>query len=195
MKKYAIAVIICVFPALTLTLTGCGGGGGGGSAPVTKAVAKLYLFGNMSSPASFGNMSSNAKIATVRTTMTVPSGVMLNYSSAPGATSGLCILRKGVIVPSGKVQVSAADFNLSTFDIASRILTVNMVNNGRVQLKSSTTGNGVEFAALNLTLAAPGVTPSAIPLEDQNATIGEELPDLSLAYLPGRKINFLTSFQ
>jgi hypothetical protein len=191
-----------------LTLAGCGGGGGGGGpAAVTKAATKAYLFGNMSSPASFGNLSSSGKIASIQTSMAIPTTeAMVNYSSAPGATSGLCVtranavagnclLRDGVIVPSGKVLVSASDFVASTYDIASKTLTIRMTNFGRVPLKSSITGNGTEFATINLTLVKAGVTPSTMPVVDLVPTIGEELPNLSTAFLLGRKINFVTTYQ
>jgi len=199
-------VMISAFAVLTLA--GCGGGGGGGgAASVTKAATKAYLFGNMSSPASFGNLSSNARIASIQTSITIPTTeAMVNYSSTPGATSGLCamranagagqcILRDNVIVPSGKVLVSASDFIASTYDIASKTLTVRMTNFGRVPLKSSTTGSGTEFATINLTLVKAGVTPATMPLVDLVPTIGEELPDLSTAFLVGRKVNFVTTYQ
>ncbi|HEY3307023.1 MAG TPA: hypothetical protein VGJ93_01085 [Desulfuromonadaceae bacterium] len=196
MKKKILAVTLTVFSALTIS--GCGGGGGGGGAiapaTVTKAVTKVYVYGNMSSPASFGNLSSNARIATVQSKMSLPAEVMVNYSSAPGATAGLCFLRKGVIVPSGNTLLSASDFSFSTFDIASRVLTLNMINSGRQRLKTNTNGNGVEFATVNFTLTTPGVPSGLIPLFDQAAAIGEEMPDLSLAYLLGRRINFVTTF-
>jgi len=207
MKNYfATGVMISAFAVLTLA--GCGGGGGGGgAASVTKVVTKAYLFGNMSSPASFGNLSSSGKIATIQTSMAIPTTeVMVNYSTTPGATSGVCvmranavagqcILRDNVIVPSGKVLVSTSDFVASTYDIASKILTVRMTNFGRAPLKSSATGNGTEFATINLTLVKAGVTPSTMPVIDLVPTIGEELPDLSTAFLTGRKVNFVTTYQ
>ncbi|KAB0672412.1 hypothetical protein F6V30_07575 [Oryzomonas sagensis] len=186
MKKYVTTTMISVFFALTLA--GCGGGGGGGGS-VTKATTKAYLF---------GNMTSTSTVVTIQTTMNVPSGVLVNYSSTPGATTGLCPLRKGVIVPSGPVLASSSDFNLSSYDIGSRVLTISMVNNGRVPLKSSTTANtgtGVEFATINFTLATAGAVPASMPLVDPAPTVGQELPGPILSLLPGSKINFATTYQ
>jgi hypothetical protein len=189
MKKYLIAVITCAISALALT--GCGGGGGStppaAPAEATKAVAKVFLFGNVTS--------SSTIVATVQTTMTVPSGVMVNYSSVPGATSGLCRLKAGVIVPSGKVLVPVSDFDSSTFEIASRKLTVNMVNSSRLPLKSSATGSGAEIATISFNLASPGVTPT-MPLKDALATIGmERLDTHDVLVAPGGMINFDAKFQ
>jgi hypothetical protein len=199
------AFILSAFAVLTLFGCGGGGGGGGASAPATKAITKAYMFGNMSSPASFGNLSSSGKIASVRTNMAIPTTeVMLNYSSITGATSGLCvmrvnavagdcILRDGVIVPSGKL--SASDFAGSRYNIATKTLTISMTNGAGVPIKISTTGNGTEFATINFTLVKAGVTPSTMPVIDQVATIGEDLPNGDMVFLPGRKINFQTTYQ
>lgn len=179
--------MICFFSALTLA--GCGGGGGGGGGgSVSKATTKVYLFGNITS-------ASNV-VATVKTTLNIPSGVLINYSSAPGATSGLCILRKGAIVPSGPVLVSASDFSGSTYDLTSRILTLNLANFSRVALKSGASGNGKEIATINFTLATPGSTPSAMPLQDSLAEIGQEvLSTHDTSYPPGSVTNFVTTFE
>jgi hypothetical protein len=208
MKNYlATAVMISAFAVLTLA--GCGGGGGGAPAAVTQAVTKVYLFGNMSSPASFGNLSSNCRIASVQTSMTIPQEVMLNYSTAPGATSGFCvprslaasgqcILRDGIVVPSGKVLVSPSDFTPTyDFDTTSgkRTLTISMLNNGRNLLKTNSIGNGAEIATINFKLVKAGTTPAQMPLSDLTPAIGEELPDLSTAFLVGRKVNFVTTYQ
>ena len=189
MKRYILTAVTGLFSVLALA--GCGGGGGGGSSPATKAVTKVYLFGNITS--------ADKIVATVQTTMNVPSGVMLNYSSVPGATSGLCTLRKGVVVPSGPVQVSPSDFSASTYDIAGRVLTVRMVNNGRLPLKSSSTdngGKGTEIAMINFSLATPGGTPSMMPEEDLVPTVSQEallVHDVTLS--PGCKISFATTYQ
>lgn len=194
MNKYLVMTILAV---ISLSgLAGCGGGGGGGGGGVaTKAATKVYVF---------GHMTSIGRLSTVQTTINVPDSVLVNYSSAPGATSGLCILRKGVIVPSGKVLATASDFNLSTYNISSRVLTVFMVNNGRLLLKSSTTGNngkGEELATVNFNFATPGVIPTAMPLADAFATISQELPGTlpadppSVSALPGSTINFETTYQ
>lgn len=192
MKK----ILLIGFLLTALITSGCGGGGGGGAAPpVIKAVTKVYVYGNMSSPASFGNLSSNGRIATVKARMTLPAEIMVNYSSAPGVTAGLCFLRSGVIVPSGNTLLAATDFSFSTYDIASRVLTINMLNSGRLALKTNTIGSGVEFANVNFTLSTPGIPATLMPLTDLAADISEEMPDLSLAWLQGRRINFSTSYQ
>jgi hypothetical protein len=204
MKKYIVkTVMISTF--VVLAFTGCGGGSK--SAPVNKSVAKVYLFGNMSSPASFGNMSSSGRIVTVRTSIAIPTAeVMVNYSSAPGATSGLCvtranalpgdscILRDGVISPSGSVLLPASAFDGSTYNIGSKTLTISMRNNGMQPLKITSSGNGTEFATIILTLVNAGVIPTTMPEVDLAPKIGEDLPDGSTAFLPGRKTNFLTTY-
>jgi hypothetical protein len=186
MRKYITKTMICVFSAFALA--GCGGGGGGGSSAASKAISKVYLFGNITS-------SSNI-VATAKTTMIIPTSVLVNYSSAPGATTGLCKLRKGVLSPSGTVQVSASDFDSSSYDIASRVLTINMVNNGRVALKSSASGKGAEIATINFTLATPGITPTTMPIMDNLAEVGQEtLATHATSYPAGSKTNFDTTYQ
>lgn len=185
MKKYIKPAIICIFSALALV--GCGGGGGGGGA-VSKAVTKVSLFGNITSASNI--------VATVSTTLNIPSGVMVNYSSAPGVTTGLCTLRKGVIVPSGPVQVSASDFSLSTYDLDTRVLTLNLVNNARIALKSGATGTGKEIATINFSLATPGTLPSSMPLKDTSALVGQEsLATHDTSYPAGSETNFETTYQ
>lgn len=185
MKKY-LSASICALSLVAMAACGGGGGSGGTSAaPVTKAVTKVYLF---------GTMSSNSKIATVQTTMIVPLGVMVNYTAPVGATAGIYPLKKGVIVPSGPVQVSTADFSASTFNIATRALVVSLFNQGGVPLASNTLGNGAEIATINLNLTTPGVT-APMPLQDMLASVGQDRPGISLAYLTGCTVNFVTTFQ
>lgn len=189
MKRYIVAALICALSALTLT--GCGGDGGGTTpttptTPATKATTKVYLF---------GALSSNSKIATVQTTIIVPNGIMVNYTSPPGATSGIFPLRKGIAVPSGPVQVSATDIS-GTFDIASRKLHINLFNNptNSVLLKSSSSGIGEEIATLNLTLASPGVQP-LIPALDTLVMVSQDRGGNSVNYLSGCNTNFVTAYQ
>ncbi len=185
MKKYVTTTIICIFSALALA--GCGGGGGGGGG-AAKATTKVYLFGNITSAANI--------VGTVRTTLNIPSGVLVNYSSAPGATSGLCKLRKGVLVPSGPVMVSTSDFNSSSYDIASRVLTLNLVNSSRVSLKSGSSGNGKEIATINFSLATAGNIPTSMPVSDSLAEVGQEvLSTHDTSYPTGSKTNFVTTYQ
>jgi hypothetical protein len=186
---------IRVLAGLTVAaLYGCGGGGGGGGATlVSKAATKVYLFGNITGAGKI--------VASVKSTMNVPDGVLINYSSTPGATSGLCKLRRGAVVPSGPVKVSGMDSNdtFGTYDIGRRLLTINLVNISQDFLKSSTTANngaGMEIATVNFTLVTPGVTPAAMPLKDSAAEIGQFIlspPDLS--YPAGNEINFSTTYQ
>lgn len=189
MNKQLMALIICSFSVLTVC--GCGGGGGGAAAPpaATKAVTTVSLF---------GAMSSSSKIATVQTTMTVPSGIMVNYSSAPGVNSGTFPLRSGAVVPSGPVQLASADIS-GTFNTVSKKLTINLFNNPSrsLDLQSSTAGNGAEVATLNFTLASPGVTTS-LPAEDPTAIVSQDRStpqNINLGYLNGCKVIFSTTYQ
>ncbi|AJE03775.1 hypothetical protein [Geobacter pickeringii] len=207
MEKYISAAIGVALTALAVT--GCGGGGGGGGgaaapAAVTRATTKVYLFGTMSSSGKFNNISTTSTIATVSTKLNVPSGVLVNYSSAPGATSGLCILRPGVLVPSGPVRVATTDLT-GTYDIASRTLTVSLINSpgqNQVALKTSSTGTGAEIATINFSLATAGVTPSSMPLQDLSPSVGQYRqllthPPTTLdnIYLTGDTVNFATTYQ
>jgi hypothetical protein len=206
-NNFATAVMINVIAVLMLA--GCGGGGGGGATATTQAATKVYLFGNMSSPASFGNLSSSCRIATVQTSMTIPPEVMLNYSTAPGATSGFCVprslatpgqclLRDGIVTPSGKVLVAPSDFT-PTYDFdtstGKRTLTIFLLNSSRYLLKTNSIGNGSEIATINFKLAKPGSTPAQMPLTDPTPTISEQLPNLDVVPLQGRKVNFVTTYQ
>lgn len=188
MKKYLLMAITCLFSAMSLTGCGGGGGGGGNTTPAaTQATTKVHLF---------GTMSSNSRIATVQTTMTVPSGIMVNYSSPAGSTSGTFSLRRGAVVPSGSVQVASADIS-ATFDTASRKLSVSLVNQGRLPLRSSTTGRGEEIFTIFFTLASPGGT-VPLPGEDALVSVGQEKQTPSgpaVDYLTGCSINYLTTFQ
>jgi len=187
MKRVQIGVVISALSALTLA--GCGSSGNPSAVtPVetqaTKASSKVYLF---------GNMSSNSRIATVDTSMNVPDGIMVNYSSPPGATSGVFPLRSGVAVPSGPVQLAPADIS-GTFDVSSRKLYLRLMNNpgNSVLLKSSSNGNGEEVATLNFTLASPGIKP-VMPAMDELITVGQDRGN-SINYLGGCKVNFITDY-
>lgn len=183
MKKYITTTLICLFSALTLA--GCGGGGGG-SGPTTKATTKVYLFGNITSAEKI--------VATVKTSINLPSGVLVNYSSAPGATTGLYKLRKGVIVPSGPVLVSDSDFDSSSYDLASRVLTINLINFSRVSLKSGSTGDGKEFATINFSLATAGTLPTSMPLKDSLAEVSQDSLSNPGAIPAAGVTNFITTY-
>lgn len=184
MKRYIRTVAIIAFSALSLA--GCGGGG---SSPATKATTKIYLFGNITSAGSV--------VSTVKTTMNIPAGVLLNYTSAALPT-GLCTLKKGVIVPSGPVLVSASDFSDSTYDPKSGVLTINFVNSnptGTPSLKSGATGNGKEIATVNFSLATPGVLPASMPEKDTLAEVGRfVLSPPTVSYPVGSLTNFATTY-
>lgn len=186
-------MIIFIGLVSMLPLTGCGGGGGGGGGASTLA-AKVYLFGNMSTGVKFNNISCIYRISQVTASLTVPNDVTLNYSTARNPstgryvtsgvcvsrslfpTSGLqCVLRDGVIVPSGPVRLLSGDVT-GTYDIGSSLMTLTMVNNSGLALKSSTTSNsakGEEIATINFNLI-PGVTPLAISAQDISATVYQE---------------------
>ncbi len=192
--KRVVITLLCILS--TALMSGCGGGGGSSVGPTTKATTKMFLFGAMSSNTRFGVYSSSGKIASVQTSMTVPSGIMVNYSSpAPaGYPANSFPLRKGFVVPSGPVRVAATDFT-GTFDTSSRILTISLVNLERALLKSTTVGNGAEIATINFTLASPGVEPP-MPLADPLVIVSQERPTqpVSVDYLTGCKTNFSTTF-
>ena len=184
-KNMFIAILATVS---AIVVAGCGGGGGGSAAPISKAATKVYLFGNITSSANI--------VATVKTTINVPTSVLVNYSSAPGAVTGLCKLRKGVLAPSGTVQVSASDLDLSSYDLASRVLTINLVNSSKLSLKSSASGKGAEIATINFTLATSGVAPTLMPSTDTLAEVGQEtLATFATSYPAGSKTNFDTTYQ
>jgi hypothetical protein len=188
MKKYAMAAFIYS----TLILAGCGGGENNSVAtPATKAVTAVYLF---------GNMSSTSKITSVQTSLTVPSGLLVNYSSpAPaGYPANTYPLKSGFAVPSGPVRVAEADIT-GTFNTTTRNLSIYLLNQGGIALKSGSTGNGTEIARINYQLAAAGVIPTLpSPWEDSAVIVGQELatlPTPSATFLPGCKLNFLTTYQ
>jgi hypothetical protein len=181
MKKFAIAAFIYS----TLALAGCGGGGD--DAVATMAVTAVNLF---------GNMSSNAKIVSIKTSMTVPGGILVNYSSpAPaGYPANTYPLKSGFAVPSGPVRVAEADIT-GTYNTTTKNLSIYLLNQNGVALSSSSIGNGMEVAKINFKLAVAGVAPLLpIPWQDLSVEVGQEQP-AGVNYLTGCKINFLTSYQ
>ena len=186
-----LILITMALSALSGILAGCGGGGSGAPAPNTRAVTTVYLF---------GNMTSTSKVATLHSELTVPAGVMVNYSSPPGATTGKYAVRNGSIVPSGPVKVSPNDIT-AEFSVADRKLFIDFVNSPdfttqvRKSIRSGKTGNGVEIATIYFQLAAADVMPVLpSPWEDVAVVVGEETSSLSIIYATGLKLNFLTSF-
>lgn len=176
-----------------ILLAGCGGGGGGGVAvpPLTKAETKVLLF---------GTMSPSSKIATIHSEITVPEGIMVNYSSPPGATIGKFPLRTGSIIPSGTVQIAANDLT-AEYDLTARKLFVDYINSpdfstgSRKNIISGTVTDGVEIATIKFTLSKAGVKPILPnPWEDMTASIYEETVTHDVIPLTGLKLNFLTTF-
>lgn len=184
MKSFNKMVLIGALSALVLS--GCGSGGGGTAvAPVTRALTTVYLF---------GNMSTNATVTSLQTSMTLPAGVMVNYTSPAGASAGTWPLRSSVITPSGPNKVSMVS---GSFDMASRKLEISLVNGGFLNLSSSTVKNGAkgtELATLNFTLATPGVTP-AMPTQDASPVVGKQTPGPTVGFQNGFKTNFSTLFR
>lgn len=180
--------------AVSVILTGCGGGGGGGTAviPKTQGTTTVYLFGTMSSA---------SRVATLHSEITVPDGIMVNYSSPPGATTGKFPLRSGSIVPSGPVKLSQNDIT-AEFSLSDRKLSIDCINTpdfatqARKNVKSSATGNGAEIATLYFKLKTADVLPVLpTPWQDTTVVVGEETSSLDVIYATGLKLNFITSFQ
>jgi hypothetical protein len=207
MNRLILSALICTLALLPLS--GCGGGGGGGGGPITKAVTKVYLFGNMTSTVQnvyFGNISSSVRVTSVDSSLNVPSGVQVNYSSAVGATTGNCILRKGVFISSGPIipNLTESNFSNSRFDIdpLSRKLSIKIFNAGFVKLKASETknaGKGEEIATIIFNLATPGVKPvtNFDEIIDRSPTVGlsDNLLNGNTPDLRNPRITFVTTYQ
>lgn len=179
-----------VLALVSLLLTGCGGGGGGGTAPKTSGSIALYLFGTMSSA---------SKVASIKSQFTVPAGIMINYSSPPGATTGVHKLRSGSIVPSGLSMFSKDDFT-STYNLDNKLLTIGVVNNQMKDIKSNITGKGTEIATLSFKLTSPDALPivptpwqdSAVEVYQETIVPGLPMPETDIK--TGLILNFVTSF-
>lgn len=189
MKRFILLTM--TLSALCGMLAGCGGGGGGAPAPNTRAVTTVYLF---------GHMTSTSKVATLHSELTVPDGVLVNYSSPPGVTTGKYAVRNGSVVPSGPVKFSQSDIT-AEFSVADRKLTIDFVNSPdfttqlRKNIRSGTANNGVEVATINFKLATADVLPVLpSPWQDLSVVVGEETGSLSIIYATGLKLNFSTSF-
>lgn len=185
MKRLISIALAGLLPALLLSACGSGGGGSTTALPATRAVSTMFLF---------GNMSSGSTITSVQSTITLPSTILVNYSSPPGTTSGNWPLRSGAVVASGPTRFSVAG---GSFDIASRKLEITLVNGGFLNLSSSTTkngGRGTEIATVNFTLASPGVT-TALPAQDASPVVGKQSPGPNIGYQNGCKTNFSTVYR
>jgi hypothetical protein len=165
---------------------------------MTRGTATVYLFGSMSSV---------SKVVSVKSEMTVPAGVMINYSSPPGATTGKFPLRSGQIVPSGPVLFAQSDIQSAECTVASDgsrkisfmiFNTPDLNTSGSIKnIRSGTIGNGVEIATIHFKLTAAGVTPSLPdPWQDLNAEVGVSVDpsSLNILYPTGLKLNYSASF-
>jgi hypothetical protein len=145
-------------------------------------------------------------VSYISTSLNVPAGVLVNYSAAVGASTGDCILRKGVFVPSGAITPGLTESNFSAsrynIDPNSKKLTIKVANSGMVKLRASTTknsGKGEEIGSIVFRLAAPGVKPDqtfdafydplpTVSVSDNN--LGGSSDDMS-----SPRINFVTTYQ
>lgn len=189
MKNYFLKTATVL--AMSIILAGCGGGGGTTVPPKTQGTTVVYLF---------GTMSSSSRVATLHSEITIPDGIMVNYSSPPGATSGKYPLRSGAITPSGPLKVAQSDVT-AEFSVADRKLSIDYLNTpdfttmARKNIKSSTTGSGTEIATLNFKLKTADVFPTlAAPWEDVAVSIYEETSTLNVINSTGLKLNFVTTF-
>lgn len=181
---------IATLATLFAITAGCGTGTDT-PAPKTQAASTVYLF---------GTMSSTSRVATIHSETIVPEGIMVNYSSPPGATTGKYPLRSGSIVPSGPVKIAPADVS-AEFNLADRKLTIDYINNPdfttltRKNVKSGTTGNGIEIATIYFKLKAPDALP-VMPAQwqDLSVVVGEETSSLSVIYATGLQLNLVTTF-
>lgn len=184
---------------LLITLFGCGSSS---DDPRTRGKATVYLFGSMSSV---------SRVTSVKSSIPLPEGVMVNYSTPAGATlttPGTYPLRSGTIVPSGPVLFTQSDIQSAECTVATdgtRKITFQIFNtpdlnsNGAVKnIRSSTVGNGTEIATINFQLKAVEVLPTLPdPWSDTAAEIGVNLDTrapLNIFYPTGLKLNYSASF-
>ncbi|HXE96056.1 MAG TPA: hypothetical protein VN642_06605 [Dongiaceae bacterium] len=176
---------------MSIILGGCGGGSS--EPPKTQAVTKVYLF---------GKMSSSSRVATIESGITVPDGIMVNYSSPLGATTGKYPLRSGSIVPSGPVKFSPNDIVFTEYNLSDRKLVFKFLNTPELNnkgitknIRSGTEGDGVEVATMYFILAKPNVLPILpTPWQDTAALIGEDSASQGIYYAEGLNLNFVTAF-
>ncbi|MBJ6727649.1 hypothetical protein [Geomesophilobacter sediminis] len=189
MKRYLIPVTFF----LAAIMSGCGGGGGGSSAPASKAVTTVYLF---------GNMTTSAWVATVDTSFKLPNGVLANVSTASGVTSGNLPLYSASFVPSGPVVLPASNFS-GTYNTSTGLVRVSMINNGGLNVRMNSVGNGIEIGKIIFKLPTAGSTPTlpstwVVPNPTDSSEylkIGQDTPSHDTSYVPNCKLNFVTTFQ
>lgn len=188
MNKYFLNTVVVAF--ISLLFAGCGGGSSS-PAPKTQGSVAVYLFGSMSSA---------SKVAAITSEITVPAGIMINYSSPPGVTTGKHPLRSGSIIPSGTSTFSKGDFN-TLYNLDNRTLTIFLVNKNMKDIKSNLIGNGLEIATLNFMLTTPDVLPTLpVPWQDPAVVVWQDTtlqvaPFTETVIKTGLKLNFISSFQ
>lgn len=182
MKKFFLNTVMLV--SFSTFLAGCGGGGGA-PAPKTQGSVAIYLF---------GTMSSSSKVASIESKFTVPSGIMVNYSSPPGVNTGIHPLHSGSIVPSGLSVFSKDDFS-TAYDIDNQMLTVGVVNKQMINIQSNVIGNGLEIATLSFKLTTPDVFPVLpTPWQDPAAVVFQNTLSVDTVVKTGLTLKFITSF-
>ena len=194
MRKNIVRLITGCF--ITLSLSACGGGGGGSSPPVptTKVVLSAFLFGTMSS--------STAKVTAIDAAIKVPLGIFANYSAPVPLDPQQHIfpLRSGSITFSGLLLNSPTDLISGSYNTQTGIIKFSMpiplANNSIPDLKSSTVGNGTEFAKIYFKLAAAD---SNIPFQPSSSDLVYEIKqsDLTSFDVPTKRyeLKFSASYQ
>lgn len=191
MKYFFFNTVAVVFTSLLLA--GCGGSSSPTYVPKTQGSVALFLFGSMSSA---------SKVASIETRFKVPDGIMVNYSSPPGITTGIHPIRSGSFVLSGSSLFSKNDIT-TTYDTSpdKRELRIFIMNNQMKDIKSNITANGLEIATLSFKLEAPDVIPTlSTPWQDPAVVVWQDTttlvyPFTESAIKTGLKLNFISSFQ
>jgi hypothetical protein len=179
---------------LALTLAACGSSGGSTPVPTTKVALTAYLFGNMSS--------TSATVTSVHASMKVPSGVFVDYSAPTGSISGTFPIRSRSMAISGPLAGSAATtsgtFNTATGTVELSLLNMPASNNTISALKSSSSGNGTEFATFYFKLATTDINTPFVPANETltyNILQTDLTTQTSGAAARGAVLKFSTSYQ
>lgn len=155
---------------LLVCLAGCGGGGG--TPAPSKVTTKLYLF---------GTMSSNSKILTISTTVSVPT--FKDYTVPSPTAVPPYNLRTGLLRASGPVLANSVS---GVYDTNTKKLTIKVINGSFLNLSSSVTGKGKEFASLT---SAPGTVipasdPAPVVTQQRLVKPADELNGCTVNYAP-----------
>lgn len=175
---------------LAVVLAACGSKNSSSTPPMTKAVTTLYLF---------GSMSSSSKVATLKTEVTVPDGLTIDHSTQQEA-NGNYTLTSGTIVPSGTNAIS--DNGISgEYNVTDRKVIINYINfpdtttSVRKDIKSGTSGKGVEIAQLNFKLAKSNVLPVVPnPWSDLVPLVYVETGLTDIVPVPGLQVNYAIKY-